>query len=353
VQRRVNKSWPLAACVLLFSCSEKRDTSADSAPGGADSADSAAGEARFSVVGESLPSAFLSIWGSGWDDVWMVGGDVGAGPAVARFDGDAWSLLQPGGAGDLWWVFSPGGDDVWMVGAGGRALRYDREGTFHEEVLPGAEDYTLFGIWGAAADDLWAVGGDVLAGRGGVWRYDGASWRAAEDLPAEVGEVMTFKVWGAAADDVWIVGTGGLAMRWDGSAFTVTDTGEGFERNLFTVSGAGGEVWAVGGYGDGNILRWGGGAWADEVPDLTPQLNGVYAAGADDAVACGAQGAVVDFDGAAWTLESERPSYLDYHACWIDGDGAVWAAGGSITSAPLDNGVVVYGGDREIPALNF
>ena len=60
MQRRVNKSWPLAACVLLFSCSEKRDTSADSAPGGADSADSAAGDARFSVVGESLSSATAS-----------------------------------------------------------------------------------------------------------------------------------------------------------------------------------------------------------------------------------------------------------------------------------------------------
>jgi hypothetical protein len=339
--------------LLMTGCGDKAaDSAADTAPAGDDTG---AAQAQCAVVGEDMSSAFLSIWGSAADDVYMVGGDVGSGPAFAHFDGAAWTLLDTGSSGNLWWVNSPADDLLVLVGDGGRALTYTpSSGAFTETVLPGGEDFTIFGTWGTSASDIWAVGSNILvspgnAGAGGVWHFDGTDW-AAMTIPDEASEQLVYKVWGTGPDDVWFVGTTGLSMRWDGAGFTVVDTNS--TRNLFTISGRGDEVWAVGGYGDGTLLHYSG-SWADETPDYSPQLNGVFAA-SDAVVSCGRMGSVYVNDGSGWvTDDCNQSSFLDFHACWVDDEGGIWAAGGSISSTPLDQGVVVYHGDRELPAISF
>ena len=86
----------------------------------------------------------------------------------------------------------------------------------------------IYGIWGAATDDVWAVGAN-----GQVARYDGTEWTSLDlELP------ITFRgVYGRAADDIFIVGNQGFAMHFDGEELTSIDTGS--VATLYSIDGDG------------------------------------------------------------------------------------------------------------------
>lgn len=300
-------------------------------------------------ITEDNASAFLSVTGSAADDIYAVGADAGAGPAVVHYDGSAWTTIDTGTTGDLWWVAMTGEDLLWMAGAEGRVIRWSKSaGTGIESVLDPA--LTVFGVWGAADDDVWAVGGDITATDGGaqVWHWDGVAWTQAM-LPTEGSAALAmYKVWGRSASDVYVVGTGGVGLQWDGAAWSTFSTGT--TRNLFTVSGSADQVWAVGGFGTGTIVTTNGAAWTDETPSMAPQLNGVSASG-PKVVAVGVQGAVL-VRGEAWEADPRGVATpYDLHAVYVDPDGGIWTVGGKISSFPLDHGIVAYGGAADIPLL--
>ncbi len=324
----------------LLACGDKQDQDS-----GGDSGDGDGGTVQtWTILGQDMDSALLSIAGTGPDDMWMVGGDVGSGPMVVHHSGGAWSRVDTGTTDDLWWVWHDG-SDPWIVGAGGRVLRRNGD-SFDQVVLD--PDVTLFGIWGSGPTDVWTVGGNInLASDGAaMWHFDGQDWTAV-DLPAEVAsQVAVYKVWGRSATQVWAVGTGGSSMTWDGKTWTSVATGT--DRNLFTVHGSSSEVYAVGGAFSGTILRYDDGAWVDETPDAAPQFNGVYVREGCPPVAVGTQGGAVYWriDG-TWQADARvAATTLDYHAAWLSGDCDALAAGGSISSLPLDQGVVVWGGEE-------
>ena len=303
----------------------------------------------WTLITEDNASAFLSITGSGADDVYAVGADAGSGPAVIHFDGTSWTTLATGTTGDLWWVSTTGDDLVWMAGADGRVIRWSKSaGSGVESVLDPA--VTVFGVWGAADDDVWAVGGDITASEGGaqVWHWDGVAWTKST-LPTEAGAaVAMYKVWGRSATEVYVVGTGGVGIQWDGAAWTTLTTGT--TRNLFTVSGSASQTWAVGGFGSGTIVTSTGGAWSDETPTMAPQLNGVSATG-PKVVAVGVQGAGIVRGDAREADPRGAVTPYDLHAVYVDPDGGIWTVGGKISSFPLDHGIVAYGGEADIPLL--
>src|SRR5690606_16900636 len=108
-------------------------------------------------------------WGTSDSDVWTVGGDMrdGTGPLVMHYDGAAWERVETGQSdGDLWWVFGFDGGPVFMGGGGGVILRHEG-GTFTVMDTPTTD--TVFGIWGASPDDMWAVGG-TFDTNGFAWR---------------------------------------------------------------------------------------------------------------------------------------------------------------------------------------
>lgn len=335
---------------LLSSCLLGMSACADKA---ADDSGATTAADSWAVVGEDLSSALMSIAGSDTNDLWLVGGDTGSGPLVVHHDGSAWTQVETSNTGDLWWVWMDPAGGVWTVGGKGRVVRIDSAGTASEEVLD--EAVTLFGIWGTSSSDLWTVGGDVSVSHSGarMWHYDGSAWTAVE-LPTEVQErVAVYKVWGTSSSDVWAVGTSGLAMHWDGASWTVTDTG--IESNLFTVHGAEGDVFAVGGEFSGAVIRWDGNAWVSETTVEMPQFNGVYAREGCPTVAVGTIGGAVWWrtDG-VWAPDPRpSPTYQDFHAGWLSPGCDALASGGSISSFPLDKGIVAWGGaPAEIASLS-
>ena len=303
------------------------------------------------VVHAELPGALISIWGTAADNVWAVGGDAqdGKGPTVLHHDGSGWTRRLTGHEGDLWWVTGfanfPGAP-VLAGGAGGQILRYDAAtDAFTRDVTPGSN--TVFGLWGPAPDDVWAVGGSGSSGAF-AWRHDGTAWRVAEGLPAGL-EVDTslFKVWGNAADDVWLVGSGGLALHYDGTAFTRVDVGT--TRTLFTVHTAADLTVAVGGFGTGVIVEHdseheNGTGWRDVTPIGARQTIGVHV-GPVDAWAVGIDAQVLRRTAGGWIAEqTDLPIFSALHAVWADSDGGVWAVGGEVLMEPLVDGVLIYRG---------
>lgn len=300
-------------------------------------------ETSWHVVGRHLPAALLSVWGRSASDVYLVGGDLGdgRGPAVLHWDGAAWTRLDTGQVGNLWWVFGFADGPVYLGGDGGMILRY-QAGRFTRMPTPGSD--TVFGIWGAAPDDVWAVGGAAGGGSGAfAWRLVADSWVAAPGFPAELAEGHAiWKIHGRGASDAWMVGTGGNAVRWDGAALRAERTGAG--ESLFTVQGDARGFVAVGGFGTGKILENPGDGWRDVSPPGAPGLVGVWLSARGD-YAVGQEGAIYARNGSRWdAVNTGVDLYESFHSVWIDPQGGVWSVGGQVLTLPLVDGIVLYQG---------
>ncbi len=299
---------------------------------------------------DSLPGALISVSGTAHDDVWAVGGNPGdgSGAFVLHFDGK-WARKPTGHQVDLWWVHPVPGGPVFFGGSGGTILRYQND-TF--EKLPTPDTATVFGIWGMAADDLWAVGGDpAKSGKAFVWRFDGTTWSAPSDFPS-VPIASWFKVWGRAADDVRFVGMDGAIVHYDGKGFQQIDSPT--NRRLLTLfAEPGGRYTAVGGMSQAVILEDTAGTWQDaSPPPPTHAMIGIRTRG-DDGYAAGTGGSVMRRKSGSWVDEPLGfDVFGDFHSVWIDPKGGVWAAGGNIMALPLVNGVLVHKGPK-IPGGNY
>lgn len=295
------------------------------------------------------PAALLSVWPAGPRDVYVVGGDArdGSGPTALHYDGTAWQRIATGVTNnDLWWTFGFADGTVFMGGAGGTILQY-KQGTVTAMPTPGRlTSVVVFGIWGAASNDVWAVGGVPGGGGGGfVWHYDGAAWTARSDVPADVSSGHTvFKVSGRSASDVWMVGSAGLGLHWNGSSLDRLDAST--DGSLLSVAGMADRYIAVGGNFDGILYENvdGDGGWKSALPAGGPLLNGAAASGGA-AYAVGHGGAVLRRGSTGWSVESTNAvTSQDLHAVAIDAAGGVWAVGGDFDNPPTTGGVLIYRG---------
>jgi hypothetical protein len=299
---------------------------------------------KWSIVEEKLDSALISVWGSAEDDVWAVGGDHGQGPLILHWNGKTLERLDSGTSGDLWWVFGFAGGPVFLGGANGTILRY-QDGVFTPTTTP-SSDVTVFGLWGSAPDDMWAVGGaDGGAAGAFAWRLEGDAWVAAPDFPTELtADKSLWKAWGSSADDVWFVGTAGVAMHWDGSSFQTTNVGGG--ESLFTVHYAEGRFVAVGGSASGLIFENDGSGWQRVETDPLYALVGVRLLGSEHGYAVGRFGAFVEEKDGQWQ-DAEGPETIrTLHSIWSDPAGGLWAVGGELDVRPVVAGVLAYRGKR-------
>lgn len=315
------------------------------------------------AIGDELPWGLLSVRALAPDDVFVVGsspapdtpGTPTAGPAALHWDGGAWSRFDTAAwdGAELWWTWATG-DEAVFVGNRGLILELDRASGALSAVAGPDVDTTFFGVWGASADDLWAVG-QTSAGQGppAIWRRQGGTWAAWEDPvngPQDDGTVL-FKVHGSARDDLWIVGSGGVALRWDGERLIATPTDTDVDTSgapLLTVNVGGERPIAVGGIGNGLIIEWDGAAWRDHSPAFQPGLNGVCTGAGAEPVAVGQAASRVHRIAEGWESDLERGVDLftsnDWHACDIASDGGLWTVGGRIAARPLSAGIVGYTG---------
>jgi hypothetical protein len=297
----------------------------------------------WAVVVEDQPAALLSAWGSSATDVWVVGGDPrdGTGPLVYHYDGASWTKLDTGlRSVDLWWVTGIAGGPVFMSGSGGTILKY-QNGTFEKLTTPGT--FIVFGMWGAAPDDVWAVGGS-FGGNGFIWRYNGTAWTAFPDVPPDISSQGTcWKVNGRSASDVWISATSGTTLHWNGATLERMDVP--VEASLLSVAGNSKRFVTVGGGTNGVLYENDGSGWRSALPTGGPKLTGV-AVSEDQAYAVGEFGSVLKRGGdGSWAIDKPHVTDQNLHAAWIDPSGGVWAVGGKYDTPPMSAGVLIHKGE--------
>ena len=300
-------------------------------------------------VGEET-GAFYSVWGPSPSLVYAAAsqpleGGLSRG-ALHRWDGAQWGAeTLPADTPGLNWVFGVG-DRRFAVGELGVILV--RDGDEGEWTRYGCETILpLWGAWGAAPDDVWAVGGDGFNRDPIACHFDGTGWTPAVLPELSLESHALFKAWGTAADDVWAVGDEGLLMHYTGEAQGWQEVLSGSDSDLISLWGTGpDEILAVGGRTTAVVSRYDGTSWTtQELPELAG-LNGVWMAADGTATVVGPQGGlgVVEPGGLAVTRE-DSGTPLALHAVFGFDGVERWAVGGSLDMAPPYVGIVL----RRVP----
>ena len=271
------------------------------------------------------------------------------GPTVFHYDGTTWNKLDAGVTNvDLWWVFGFANDTVFFGGSGGTILRY-RAGVFEKLTTPTTD--LVFGMWGSSPDDVWAVGGQ-LTGRPFVWRFQGTSFTPVSGVPAGLTNGAVWKVTGRAADDVWMSCSQGLVLHWDGQTLSSEQVG-GSEESLFSIG-----CYSTGCVTAGTTVTNGvlyqndnGQGWVSRVPTPDgPPWRGVTPTG-DNTYVVGMFGAVIHLTSNSWASDPHGLTSESLHSTWADADGSLFAVGGAFDQVPTTEGVLLYKGTDELPAL--
>jgi hypothetical protein len=248
-----------------------------------------------------VAGTIIAIWGTASDDVWAINN----GGTILHYDGAQWTIavddlyvgrqplisgqIRPGNP-QLASIWGTSRRDVWVVGRfdGGSFMRpivLHWDGAAWSEVAF-AENEQLSAVWAAAPDDAWAATRDTDR----LYHWDGKEWRLHSTHPQSYIRSM----WGSGPRDVWAAGVS--LLHWNGSSWT--------DRNLTTGAlaaawfASAGDGWAVG--RAGAILHWDGHAWSRAQSGTTNHLVSVWGAGARDVWAVGADATVLHYDGATW-----------------------------------------------------
>jgi len=287
--------------------------------------------------------ALLSVWGPSPSEVYAVGGNPEAGVMV-RFDGAAWrDEALPANFPLANWVYGvPTGSEtvLWVAGNDGQVARRGPAGEWTQMDL--GTPSALWGIWGAADDDMWTVGGNIPGTDPILAHWDGQAW-ARVTIPALDREFSALlKVWGTGPTNVFAVGHRGVILHYDGQAWTQELAGT--TADIVSLWGTGpAEIVAVGGRSNGMIARYDGQAWTSETIGILPGLNGVWLADDGAGFVVGTDGVALELapGGFEWSLvdRSTRPDTL--HGAFGLSNGSRFGVGGNLMFSPPWTGVIV------------
>jgi hypothetical protein len=257
------------------------------------------------------------LWGSGPRDVWAVG-ELGA---IIHFDGERWARVASGTTDSLVAIAGRGPGDAWAIGKNRTLLRLSG-GDWRPVEMPKLEnEEQLADLLVLSSGEAWIVGGmthsslagEELISRCVIGHHDGATWRFDE----EDGCGPLGRVWGAAANDVWA--DGGDVVHWNGR-YLIKNPRQAPAKIVGRHGFASG--WRL-------EITWGGGGAGRLVdPRRSPlaldDARDFWAAGADDVWAITKDSALAHFDGQRWS-HGDEPLEIRGVAARAADD--VWAVG--------------------------
>jgi hypothetical protein len=318
--------------------------------------------ARWTPMESGTEADLADIWGASGSSVYTVG-ELGTedqngfqlASLVFHYDGTAWGLQRRIRDVSLRGVWGASDTDVWAVGFDfldddARVLHYD--GT-EWAIVPGFESdgsatFGLYAVWGSSATDVYAVGsafnGEIAFSL--MFHYDGVAWQRVA-LPGEALPSLA-DVWGSSASDVYVVGTDqvaspltGTVLHWDGG--TWTPVLQEPDLTLTSVWGSSAsDVYAAGftvTETDGEFLvaaalrHFDGQSWSPVTLPPAGVLDDLWGTGPDDVFAVGENGAILHYDGTAWTVTNPTDRTLL----------GVWSASPSDAFAVGNGGIILHG----------
>lgn len=300
-------------------------------PGPEDDSGTAPGATWAAAFDPTGMGALSGVWGTGPDDVWIVGGDATTGE-VHHFDGQSWSAPPlPEGTGLLVWSYGFGPDDVFAVGVDGTAIHWD--GTSWSRLETGVTQ-DLWGVFGFAPDDVWVVG-DIFSGAAPFFlHWNGGGFEQVPIDPAQNDRSATsmFKVWGIDGT-LFAVGDKGLFLQYTGGSWTRVSGGADANDDMVSLWGTDADhIVAVGGRSNARVAEWDGTSWTTYKPSGVGGLNAVAVSPAGEVTVAGIYGYAGTWGVADHALTDEPVlTDLDLHAMWNDGAGTTYAVGGRFT----------------------
>lgn len=246
---------------------------------------------------------------------------------------------------DIVRVFSANPQEAWIAWT----MLYDYQSpptsrSYIGRYVDGASDMSVLadsgqrvrGLWGAVADDVWAVG-DF----GTLMRWDGREWKNANR--STVQELRAIAV--AAPDDAWAVGRNETLLHFTGDRWKAAARPAGDWPEPWSVSMAGrGAAWGLSQMTEGHFLsppdhrqttisRLTGGTW-QLAGRVDFDLNAIWAASPDEAWAVGDQGTLARCNPSCASVPS--PTQASLKAVWGSSPRDVWASGESGTLVHFD-----------------
>ncbi len=229
---------------------------------------------------------FTDVSASSARDVWVLADTHGQGQLFKHWNGRTWAEVAPAtlpghpGATVLTDVSATSASDAWAVGFHTDNYPYDTvvqhwDGAHWSRVPTPGSHVALRAVSALAPDDVWAVGWfteddvEVLA----TMHWDGTGWKTVTTkIPGRQAQLMD--VVAVSGTEVWAAGQvegDPVAMRWDGTSWTVLPTPklDTTQINAVAPDGHGG-AWLAG-YDYSNeepgrqplYLHWYAGEWTE------------------------------------------------------------------------------------------
>jgi hypothetical protein len=260
-----------------------------------------------------------SIWGSGSQDIWIVGDFANPDDVILHYTG-TWARVTSNATISLNAVFGTSATEVFAVGQAGQVLQLAAGNTWNKVTVPTTD----------VLQSVWGYGGHmyVVGANGTVLHYDGLGWTALSSGTS--GDL--FAVWGPSPGDTYIAG-----MQ-SGAAVLREQIAEGWAH---TPAGATGATAAWSG-GPGQLIAIAGSKIVERpsqpAVSLGVQLNGV-GGNASEAFVVGAGGRIYRKATGAnpWTLVS-GPDSSYFQAVTSSGPGSAFAVGSSGVIMRLSSG---------------
>ncbi len=195
--------------------------------------------------GTEYETDLYCVWGSAWNDVFVVGDNSSGMSPILHYDGSTWSTMTSGTEYAIEAVWGSSGKDVFAVGDFGTILHYD--GSTWSLMTTGIPtDVDLKDVWGSAWNDVFAVGE-----YGTIFHYDGSSW----SLMSCDSTSFFHDVWGSSGKDVFAVGDNGTILHYNGTIWSLMGSGATTMPLQGIWGSSGSDVFAVGSVG--TILHYG------------------------------------------------------------------------------------------------
>ena len=287
---------------------------------------------QWTYIVKGFVGNMLGIWGFGPNDV-FAGGDYWYddeySSRIVRWNGSTWNNLPTGVSMlTVYCVWGAASDNVYAAGiqgagSDGYLIHWNGVGWSHIDLgTPGQHT----GIWGTSASDIFLVGEEIF-------HFNGTDWTEMTS-----GEYWHLKsVWGFAPDDVYAVGASGLIVHYDGMAWTQIPYAEHPEFR---------DVWGTGPdnvyvTGDQRILRYDGVEWQKVYNDTYFLGRSIWGTGPDNIYAASeTSGRIVHYDGTEWTIMNV-PN--------LRRSGDMWGCSAEDIFVTVQNGILRLNGNDPTP----
>jgi hypothetical protein len=164
---------------------------------------------------------------------------------------------------------------------------------------------SLHGVWGSAANDVWAVGRRDVAGvidpMSVILHWNGTAWTPT----AHPESLALWDVTGSAANNVWTIPNADLPpLRWDGTAWAAVPCQSSCLAPFGVWTSGPNDTWTVG-YTEW-VQHWDGSAWSRPPGNATGDYLAVWGSASNDVWISGYMGELVHWNGTTMTCGGEK-----------------------------------------------